>query len=116
MRKPTRKDRRRFEPLEPRQLLAGNVTVELIDGDLIVTGDGLDNRIGVYGPAGNLSMVEGENDGQGNATSINGVPNGRFNLDELIGDVIIRMADGNDTVFFTGPYSGAFVIEGGQWR
>jgi hypothetical protein len=93
-------------------MLAGNVTAELIDGDLIVTGDGVDNRIGLYGPAGNLSMVHGEDDAQGNPTSINGIPNGSFNLDELTGDVVIRMGNGNDTVFFTGTFPGTLVIEG----
>jgi hypothetical protein len=33
--------RRHFERLEARQMLAGNVTAEIVDGDLIVMGDGL---------------------------------------------------------------------------
>lgn len=93
-------------------MLAGNVTAEIIDGDLIVTGDGLASRIGLYAP-GYQSAVRGENDPQGNPTNINGVPNGSFNLNELTGDVIVRMGDGNDTVFFGGPFPGAMVIEGG---
>lgn len=34
-----------IERLEARRLLAGNVTVSVVDGDLIVSGDGLRNRI-----------------------------------------------------------------------
>jgi hypothetical protein len=92
-------------------MLAGNVTAELIDGDLIVTGDGLTNRIALHGP-GSLSAVRGESDAQG-PTSINGVPNGSFDLDALAGDVVVRMGDGNDTVFFGGAFPGAMMIEGG---
>jgi hypothetical protein len=104
--------RRHFERLEARQMLAGNVTAEIIDGDLIVAGDGLNNRIALLGP-GYVSAVRGENDPQGNPTSINGIPNGSFNLDELTGDVVVRMADGNDMVLFEGPFPGAMMIEGG---
>ncbi|MEX2142158.1 MAG: hypothetical protein WD894_23020 [Pirellulales bacterium] len=36
-----------FESLEPRRVLAGNVTAEVIDGDLIITGDDAANTISV---------------------------------------------------------------------
>jgi hypothetical protein len=93
-------------------MLAGNVTAEIVDGDLIVTGDGFDNRIALFGP-GYLSAVQGESNSQG-PTSINGVPNGSFNLDALTGDVVVRIGDGNDTVFFGGAFPGAVVIEAGN--
>jgi hypothetical protein len=92
-------------------MLAGNVTAEIVDGDLIVTGDGFDNRVALFGP-GYLSAVQGESNSQG-PTSVNGVPNGSFNLDALTGDVVVRMGDGNDTVFFGGAFPGAMMIEGG---
>jgi hypothetical protein len=94
-------------------MLAGNVTAEIVDGDLIVTGDGLDNSIRMSGIE-ELNGLVGWNDGAGNATSINGTPNGGFDLTGLTRNVIIRMADGNDQVSFHGTFPGAFVIEAGN--
>jgi hypothetical protein len=92
-------------------MLAGNVTAEIIDGDLIITGDGLDNRIAIN--AGGLHPgVHGENTADGNPTSINGMPNGSFNLDGLTGDVIVRMGDRDDSVSLEGGFPGAVVLEG----
>ena len=34
-----------LEPLEPRLLLSGNVTAEVVSGDLVLTGDGFNNDI-----------------------------------------------------------------------
>ncbi len=36
-----------FEKLESRRLMAGDVRAEVIDGDLVITGDDLDNEVGV---------------------------------------------------------------------
>jgi hypothetical protein len=108
----SQKRRRHIERLEARQMLAGNVTAEIVDGDLVVTGDGLDNRIAIY--AGGLHPgVHGENTADGNPTSINGAANGSFNLDGLTGDVVVRMGDGRDSVLFEGAFPGAMVLEGG---
>jgi hypothetical protein len=101
-----------MERLEARQMLAGNVTAEIVDGDLIITGDGVDNRIAITAP-GFHSGVRGENTADGNPTSINGVPNGIFDVDGLTGDVIVRMGGGHDSVSFEGGFPGAMVLEGG---
>jgi hypothetical protein len=89
--------------------MAGDVTVQLVDGDLIVTGDALANAI---------ILSDGElvgvfNDG-GTPTNINGVPNGTFDYSGMTGDVVIRMLDGADRVSFGGAFTGAVVIESGD--
>jgi hypothetical protein len=102
-----------IERLEARQLMAGNVTAEIIDGDLIVTGDGLDNRISIY--AGGLHPgVHGENTADGLPTSINGAANGNFNFDGLTGDVVVRMGAGRDFALIEGYFPGAVGIDGGM--
>ena len=101
-----------FERLESRQMMAGNVTAQLVDGDLIVTGDVADNTIQLRGN----SMLEGLNDENGIPTSINGVPNGTFDYSGLTGNVSIRTGDGNDRVFLELflDLPGAVVIETGS--
>ena len=84
---------RRFERLETRHTLAGNVTVQLVNGDLIVTGDAADNEIQLSS-FGHPMEVTGRNDDSGNPTSINGVPNGTFDAAGLTGNTVIRMLDG----------------------
>jgi hypothetical protein len=69
-------------------MLAGNVTAELIDGDLVVAGDAADNRIRIY------MNAFGETKLFGDGTSVNGVPDGTFDLIDLTGDVTARMGDG----------------------
>jgi hypothetical protein len=89
-------------------MLAGNVTAQLVDGDLIVTGDASDNRIRIYlGAFGETKLF-------GDGTNVNGVPDGTFDLTGLTDDVVARMGDGNDTVGFVGGFAGAVVIEGGN--
>jgi hypothetical protein len=100
--------RKHFERLEARQMLAGNVTAELVDGDLIVTGDAADNRIRIY------MNAFGETKLFGDGTIVNGVPDGTFDLTHLTGDVVARLGDGNDVVNFEGGFPGAVVIEGGN--
>src|SRR4030095_3490840 len=88
---------RRFECLEPRHMLAGNVTAQIVNGDLIVTGDAADNRILVSSLGGPM-QVTGMNDSSGNPTSVNGVPNGTFDASGLTGNTLIRLLDGADSV------------------
>jgi hypothetical protein len=104
----THKRRRHFERLEARNMLAGNVTAELVDGDLIVTGDAADNRIRIYRNA------FGENKLFGDGTSVNGVDDGTFDLTDLTGDVVARMGDGNDIVSFEGGFPATVLIDAGN--
>lgn len=101
----------RIESLEARQMLAGDVLVAVAGGNLVVTGDDLDNQIAIYSWAEpgqfvvvglngtNVSMANGngsppgEGGGEGlvapeNAVVVNGVRRGAR----------IRMGDGDDLV------------------
>ena len=112
MRKRKQHRRRLIERLEARQMLAGNVTVQLVNGDLIVTGDGEDNRIGFS--SWNNFQLQALPDAAGVPTSINGQPTGSFDYSSVSGNVVVRMLDGNDRVDFQHQFPGALVIEGGN--
>jgi hypothetical protein len=103
-----------FEQLEPRHLMAGNVLVEInAAGELIVTGDGFDNRIDFANVPGPSANIEGRNDANGIPTSINGVPNGSFvHGEDVTGAVLITMGDGDDTVVLAHNFPGAFTVRG----
>jgi hypothetical protein len=91
--------RRFFESLEPRHLLAGNVTAALVGADLVITGDTEANVI---------SLVETENDGEfvilaesdssGAATTLNGTSNGVATIGGVIGNIVIYLHGGDDSV------------------
>jgi hypothetical protein len=101
-----------FEWLEARRTMAGDVTAQVVNGDLIVMGDSADNalRLTDFGD----SELVGFNDANGNPTKINGVANGTFDYSGLTGNVVIRTGDGNDRVEVNGVLlPGALVIETG---
>ncbi len=66
------------EGLECRRLLAGDVTVTRSGADLVVTGDNLSNTISIESDGNGGVRVNGFNDAMGQATRINGTPNGSF--------------------------------------
>jgi hypothetical protein len=75
------------DPLEPRQLLAGNVTTSLINGDLLISGDADRNRILVSGndmPPGTI-LIQSADD----TTTVNG----EFQtvVENVTGSVTIRL-------------------------
>jgi hypothetical protein len=84
---------RTYEQLESRTMFAGDVTVQLINGDVIITGDLADNSIRIAS-----ATVHGQNDANGAATNINGVANGSFNFSAYTRDLVIRLQDGDDVV------------------
>ena len=100
-----------FESLEYRQMMAGNVTAQIVNGDLIVTGDAAANAIR-FVDSGGTRRVEGV-DAAGSPTSINGTPNGSFDYTAATGNTNVRMQDGNDSVSlqFPSTFPGALVIE-----
>jgi hypothetical protein len=93
------KKRSRFEPLERRLSMAGNVTAALVGADLVITGDSAANVI---------SLVETENDGEfvvlaesdasGAPTTRNGTPNGLATVSGVTGNIVINMHGGPDVV------------------
>jgi hypothetical protein len=107
----SRTRRRMFERLESRNLMAGDVAVAVINGELVVTGDGLDNAITFTNPVN--PEIKGRNDANGIPTSINGVPNGAFTYEGLVtGDVRVAMGGGNDRVDLADEFPAAFTVLG----
>ncbi|MDH3719008.1 MAG: hypothetical protein OES79_12895, partial [Planctomycetota bacterium] len=89
----------RFESLEPRHLLAGNVTAAVVDGDLRLTGDSLDNTAMVSVIDGDV-VVEGLDD-----TTVNGsaTPFIAFSGSSRIADdLLARLGGGGDVLLLAG--------------
>lgn len=90
-----------FERLEDRRLLAGNVTAQIIKGDLVIRGDDFDNGIAITaGSVAGTIVVTGVSAG-GAATNVNGTANGAVTLSGFSDDFKIKMKGGNDTVTIT---------------
>ncbi len=88
----------RFESLENRNLLAGDVTASIHKGDLVIKGDDLANGIQIIaGATAGSVTITGINAG-GNATSINGSSNGSITLTGFSGDIKIKLKGGDDSV------------------
>lgn len=102
-----RTPRLRLEGLEDRRMLAGNVDlVVTVDGDLITTGDSLDNEYVISRQVTGVIRVEGFND---TTITYNMVTASAHNLtNEFMDpqgvdrDVVINPGEGNDTVTFDG--------------
>ena len=99
MAKSHKKTRRcRFESLENRQLLAGDVAVKIFNGNLNIIGDRLDNGITLTaGGLPNQVVIAGVTQ-SGTATGLNGTPNGSVTLPNFDGNLKINMMEGNDSV------------------
>lgn len=114
-----RKLRLGAERLEPRQLLAGDVSASVVHGTLFITGDNADNFVEVFGSGTpGQFVVEGFTDNHGVNTTINhssnpqsfsGVTNISVSLKKgddffgfeqgtVAGNLSIDMGDGNDEV------------------
>lgn len=96
----------RFESLESRDLLAGNVTVELKSGALYITGDSQDNVVDVERIAdiGNKLLITPDS-----TTSINGGQPGvaiTVAAGDVIGDGFIDMLGGSDRITLSGGQFG----------
>lgn len=96
------------EDLERRALLAGDVAVSVVDGNLLINGDELDNAISIAaGATADAVLVTGL-DTAGVATTINGAAvAGGVEFTGVSGDILIRMGDGNDSVAV-----GAMTVQG----
>jgi hypothetical protein len=87
-----------FELLEDRRLLAGDVTAQIVRGDLVIRGDNADNGITITaGTVAGTVVITGINAG-GAATNINGTANGTVTLSGFTDDFRIKLKGGNDTV------------------
>lgn len=101
MKKAPLRKRLRLEPLEHRQMMAGNVTASISNGDLIVDGDDLNNAITIESAGTNTVQVRGFNDTLGSATSVNGSPNALQIFSGFTGSVVVRINGGDDLVRVT---------------
>ena len=91
----------KFESLEKRNLLAGDVTASIRNGDLVIKGDDLANGITITaGATAGTVVITGVNAG-GSATNVNGTANGVVTLSGFTDDLKISMKDGDDTVSIT---------------
>ncbi len=91
----------RFESLEDRRLLAGDVTARIVHGDLVIKGDNLSNGITITaGPTAGTVVVTGVDAG-GSATNVNGASNTAVSLSGFTGDLKVSMKGGDDTVSIT---------------
>jgi hypothetical protein len=101
-----------LEPLENRQLLAGNISIETSDGNLVILGDAFSNRISIRQTGLGQFTVTG-NDGEQFRT-----PGGLYQktpvkVANVRGGLLVSLASGNDSVQIQGLGSsrslGAFV-------
>jgi hypothetical protein len=82
----------RLEQLEQRHLLAGNVHVQIIGGDLVVQGDDAANRISVESAGTGKILVRGF------GTQINSVANGAKIISGIRGEIQLNLGGGDDLV------------------
>ncbi|MCC7473958.1 MAG: hypothetical protein IT425_01065 [Pirellulales bacterium] len=102
-----------FEALEPRQMLAGDVTASIVHGDLIVQGDDLANGITISAGANAGEIVVKGIDAGGSATSINGTANGSVTLSGFTDDIKVFLEEGDDLLTITGiTVPDDFIIRG----
>ena len=85
-----------FQTLESRQLMAGDVHVSVLNGDLKIEGDIKDNDVAVFQVIQQGQVVPGRFFVNGlNGTTINGGTNG-FNAIGVNHDFLINMTQGGD--------------------
>jgi len=95
-----------FQTLESRQLMAGDVTVSVLNGDLKVTGDIKDNDVAIFQVMQQGQVVPGRFFVNGlNGTTINGGTNG-FNAIGVNHDFLINMTQGGDDHLALGTNGG----------
>jgi hypothetical protein len=86
------------ENLEGRALLAGDVSVDVVNGNLIIRGDEADNSISIAAGAEAGAYVVTGLATAGGDTTINGGPETVFNASGVTGDIDVRLRDGDDTL------------------
>src|SRR5215510_1169216 len=87
-----------FESLESRQLMAGNVSVSVSLGDLVVTGDAQDNALQIIQARQNGVPTPGRYwIAPTNGTLINGQASGRY-VNNVFHDMRINLGAGKDSL------------------
>jgi hypothetical protein len=83
-----------FESLESRQMLAGDVTAQIVDGNLIIEGDRNDNEIAVTQSGTTITVT-------GTDTTVN-LETAAAVLTGFTGSIELKMKGGNDDVTLSG--------------
>jgi hypothetical protein len=91
----------RFETLERRDMMAGNVTASVAGGDLVIKGDSASNGVVVTRVDATTYEVRGIMTG-GSDTRINGVTGNRVLLRGVTDDIRVNMYGGHDEINFYG--------------
>lgn len=101
-----------LESLENRQLLAGNVTIDTSDGNLVITGDALANRIAIRQTGLGQYTIDGL-DGEQFCTPGGSFQKSPVTVSNVRGGLLVSLAAGDDSVSITGTSTsrpvGAFV-------
>jgi len=88
----------KFESLETRQMMAGDVSASVHAGTLCIKGDNLSNGITITaGAIPNQVIITGTTVG-GSGTTVNGITNAPVAVNNVTMDININMKGGNDTV------------------
>jgi len=97
--KRARRKRLGVEALESRRLLAGDVTAEVVDGNLLIGGDRLPNLIELRAARDGIAAIEvvGLPGEDGEVTTINGEES--FTAVGVTGDVVANMRRGDDLIY-----------------
>jgi Planctomycete extracellular len=104
----------RFESLEDRQMMAGDVTAQLVHGNLVVKGDNFDNAITITAGVNPFEfVVTGVPDNNGLATTVNGTST-PVTIPGVTKGLKLNMHRGNDNVTLTGvTFQGSVTLKGG---
>ena len=94
-----RRKRLGVEALESRRLLAGNVTADVVNGDLLIGGDQQSNLIELRPSQDGIAAIEvvGLAGEDGEVTTINGEAS--FTATGVTGDVVAAMRRGDDLIY-----------------
>ncbi len=97
--KTERRKRLRLESLEARRLLAGNVGVDVVEGNLLIRGDRLSNGIEVrqLQDGSGAFVIRGLISEDGEVTTVNGEAS--VTVDGVTGNVQARMGAGDDVLY-----------------
>src|SRR5690349_15576548 len=95
-----------FESLETRQMMAGDVTAQIHNGNLIIKGDSSDNTIAVTQSGTTITVT-------GTSTTVNSSTSAAV-LTGFTGKIKIKMKDGADSVTLTGLTTTKLDVEMGD--
>jgi hypothetical protein len=87
----------KFESLETRQMMAGDVVAKTHAGTLFIKGDNLSNGITITSGTPNQVIITGINAG-GSGTTVNGLTNTPVVINNVTKGMRVKMLGGNDVV------------------